>query len=251
MAFILSYLFIIGLLLGSFFNVVGLRVPEKKSIVAPRSACPNCHTTLSWTELIPVFSYLWQRGQCKHCDQKISPLYPFMELLAGVLFAFSFYVIGYDMEMIVALSLVSLLLIITVSDLTFMIIPNKVLLVFFVLFIVLRAAIPLDPWYDPALGFIAGFGLLLLIAIVSRGGMGGGDIKLVAVLGIALGLQNVLLTFFFAAMLGSIAGLIGILLGKVKRKNPIPFGPFIAMGALIAYFYGSKIVAWYINSFLY
>ncbi|MEQ6389143.1 prepilin peptidase [Bacillaceae bacterium S4-13-58] len=246
----LTYLFIVGLILGSFFNVVGLRVPKQKSIIAPRSSCPTCHHTLTWKELIPVLSFLWQRGRCTNCKKKISSIYPVMELLTGVLFAFSYYVLGYGMEMFIALSLISLLHIITVSDLSYMIIPNKILLVFLVLFIFLRIITPLNPWYDAGMGFIAGLVLLLLIALVSRGGMGGGDIKLFAVLGIALGLKKLLLAFFLSAFLGATIGLIGLIVGLVKRKNPIPFGPFISMGALISYFYGTEIVNWYFSLFL-
>lgn len=226
---------------------MGLRVPEGKSIVTPRSACPNCHQTLSWKELIPVFSFLFQKGKCKNCGAAISKIYPIMELLTGLLFAFSFYHIGFHWELLATLTLISLLHIITVSDLAYMIIPDKVLLFFVFIFIIERIFIPISPWYDPILGAVVGFGLLFLIAVVSKGGMGGGDIKLFGVIGIVLGLTNTLLTFFFAALLGSVIGMIGLLAKKVKRKNPIPFGPFIAAGALLAYFYGHDLLNWYLS----
>lgn len=226
---------------------MGLRVPEGKSIVTPRSACPNCHQTLSWKELIPVFTFLFQKGKCKNCGAAISKIYPIMELLTGLLFAFSFYHIGFHWELLATLTLISLLHIITVSDLAYMIIPDKVLLFFVFIFIIERIFIPISPWYDPILGAVVGFGLLFLIAVVSKGGMGGGDIKLFGVIGIVLGLTNTLLTFFFAALLGSVIGMIGLLAKKVKRKNPIPFGPFIAAGALLAYFYGHDLLNWYLS----
>lgn len=226
---------------------MGLRVPEGKSIVTPRSACPNCHQTLSWKELIPVFSFLYQKGKCKNCGAAISKIYPIMELLTGLLFAFAFYHIGFHWELLATLTLISLLHIITVSDLAYMIIPDKVLLFFVFIFIIERIFIPISPWYDPILGAVVGFGLLFLIAVVSKGGMGGGDIKLFGVIGIVLGLTNTLLTFFFAALLGSVIGMIGLLAKKVKRKNPIPFGPFIAAGALLAYFYGHDLLNWYLS----
>jgi leader peptidase (prepilin peptidase) / N-methyltransferase len=197
-----------------------------------------------------VFSFLFQNGKCKTCGQKISFIYPVMELLCGLLFVFAYYKIGPEVELVVALTLISLLLIITVSDLAYMIIPNKVLIVFLVLFMIERFLIPVDPWYDPLLGAIIGFGLLFLIGVISKGGMGGGDIKLFGVLGLALGWSSILLTFFFAALIGTVVGIIGMLLGKVKRKKPIPFGPSIAAGSLLAYFYGDTIIHWYITTIL-
>ncbi|WP_238389607.1 A24 family peptidase [Virgibacillus sp. MSP4-1] len=244
------YLFILGLILGSFFNVVGLRVPEKQSIVKPRSACPHCHRTLTWKELIPVLSYVWQKGKCSSCSQKISPIYPAIELLSGGLFAFSFYMFGFDPEIIVAFTLISLLLIITVSDLAYMLIPNKVLIIFIILLGFERTFIHLHAWYDPLLGFLTGFLLLLGIALVSKGGMGGGDIKLFAVLGVALGLSNLLVAIFLSSLIGAVVGLIGMAAGKVQRKKPVPFGPFIMAGSLIAYFYGSRLIDWYFGFFL-
>ncbi|MRG87495.1 prepilin peptidase [Salinibacillus xinjiangensis] len=244
------YIFILGLTLGSFYNVVGLRVPEGQSIVSPRSSCPNCQRELTWRELIPVFSYVFQKGKCSNCKATISPKYPIFELITGLLFVLSFYLIGFDLELIAALSLVSLLVIITVSDLAYMIIPNKVLAFFIVLFILERIFVPLDPWYDPALAFIVALVLLLLVGIVSKGGMGGGDIKLFAVLGVVLGLEKILLTFFLSALIGAVFGGIGLIIGKSKRGNPIPFGPYIAVGALLSYFFGTEIIHWYFSTFL-
>ncbi len=169
-----------------------------------------------------------------------------MELSCGILFVLSFHVIGLQAELIVALTLVSLLQIITVSDLAYMIIPNKVLLLFLFIIVMERTFIPLTPWYDPILGAITGFVLLYVIAIVSKGGMGGGDIKLFAVLGFFLGLSNLLLAFFLATFVGTVIGVFGMIAGQVKRKKPMPFGPSIAIGSLIAYFYGTDLVDWYL-----
>lgn len=247
---LIIYFFTIGLVLGSFFNVVGLRVPEYISIVKPRSACPNCKTTLSPIELIPVISFILQKGKCRNCQTTISPIYPIFELLTGILFAFSFYYFGLTSELIVGLTLISLLMIIVVSDFKHMIIPDKVLLFFTPLFIVERIFIPLYPWWNPMTGAAVGFGLLLLIAIISKGGMGGGDIKLFAVLGIVLGWKLVLLAFFISTLFGAVFGLIGMLMKKVKRGKPMPFGPYIALGTLVTYFYGEEIMIWYSVNFL-
>lgn len=133
-------------------------------------------------------------------------------------------------------------MIIFVSDVTYMVIPDKVLLFFTGLFLLERIFIPLEPWWDSIAGAAVGFFILLLIAVVSKGGMGGGDIKLFALLGIVVGIKIVLLSFFIATLYGALFGVIGLITGKLKRKNPIPFGPFIAAGTLTAYFYGDLIL---------
>ncbi|MEC1759139.1 prepilin peptidase [Schinkia azotoformans] len=250
MLFFLSYLFVIGLIFGSFFNLVGLRIPENLSIVKPRSACPNCNHQLTAVELIPVISFLIQRGKCKNCSSKISPIYPTFELITGILFAFSFYYFGLTTELIVSLTLISMLIIIVVSDIKYMLIPDKVLIFFAPLFIIERIFIPLDPWWNPILGAAIGFGLLLLIAIVSRGGMGGGDIKLFAILGLVLGWKLVLLAFFMSTLFGSIFGIIGLLIKKVERGKPMPFGPYIALGTIVTYYWGEILINWYSTNFL-
>jgi leader peptidase (prepilin peptidase) / N-methyltransferase len=243
---ITSILFL-GLLLGSFYNVVGLRVPEGKSIVAPRSSCPKCGHQLTALELIPVLSYLFQRGKCRQCKIGISPVYPFFEFLTGLLFAAAFLMTGWNFELVIALTLISLFIIITVSDLAYMIIPDKVLLVFAGFFALERIYLPLMPWWDSLIGAAAGFILLLLIAFASKGGMGCGDIKLFALIGFAVGFKLMLLAFFFSTFFGAFFGIIGLLFGLVKKKEPIPFGPFIAIGTLTAYFFGENIVDWYLN----
>ncbi|KZM56336.1 prepilin peptidase [Aeribacillus sp. FSL K6-1121] len=247
MVFVYLFFFVIGIIFGSFFNVVGLRVPKKRSIVQPRSHCPHCGHFLSWYELIPIFSYVLQKGKCRSCRVPISAIYPVMELFTGLLFVFSFYKIGFSKELIVALPFVSLLIIITVSDLSYKLIPNRILIFFFVLFIFLRIWIPLHPWYDSIIGMTVGFILLYIIAIVSNGGMGGGDIKLFAVLGYALGLKGVLLAFFLSTLIGALFGLFGIITKQLSRKSAIPFGPFISIGAVLSYFYETEIFHWYIQ----
>ncbi|MFJ5621765.1 prepilin peptidase [Peribacillus loiseleuriae] len=243
--FIYSYLCILGLVLGSFYNVVGLRIPEKQSIVRPRSHCPSCKRTLTTTDLIPVFSYLFLKGKCRNCHSKISPLYPLMELSTGLLFMLAFYEFGWTGELVIALTFISLLVIIIVSDIVYMIIPNKVLVFFAPILLVERFIVPLDPWWDMFVGAIVGFGLLFFIAVISKGGMGGGDIKLFFVLGLALGLKLTLLTFALASFFGALYGVAGMIRGNYKKRQPIPFGPFIAIGALLSYFYGAEILNYY------
>lgn len=245
--FWISMFFLFGIIFGSFFNVVGLRVPKKLPFHNDRSFCPSCKQQLSWYELIPIISYLLQQGKCRNCDTHISLIYPIVEAFTGFLFAFSFMKIGFEVELVTALFFVSMLMIIFVSDITYMLIPNKILLFFLPFFILMRFLSPLTPWYDAIIGAIVGFGLIALIIIVSQGGMGAGDMKLFGVIGIVLGWKNVLLAFFIAAFLGAFIGGILMLVNKVKKKQPIPFGPYIVIGALISYFYGEQILTFYLS----
>ncbi|MFP5114414.1 prepilin peptidase [Bacillaceae bacterium C204] len=244
---ILFLLFIYGIIIGSFLNVVGLRVPLKKSIVTPRSACPKCGHQLKAHELIPVVSYIIQRGKCRGCQSRISPIYPTFELLTGILFATAPLVIGWSGELLVALSLISMFMIIIVSDIHYMLIPDKILIWFAGIFLLERILWPLSPWWDSILGAVTGFSLLLLIAVVSKGGMGGGDVKLYALLGLVLGFKLVLLSFFLSTLYGAVIGGLALLFKIVKRRQPIPFGPFIAAGTLTAYYWGTEIIDFYLR----
>ncbi|MEK5147577.1 prepilin peptidase [Psychrobacillus sp. FSL K6-4615] len=241
--------FIYGLVFGSFFNVVGLRVPKGESIVRPPSHCTVCDRNLTVKDLVPVFSYVFLKGKCRGCGTKIHWVYPVMELATGLLFAFAYYQLGFTLELVVALLFISLLVIITVSDIAYMLIPDKILLFFLIPLIVLRVFEPLSPWWDSIVGAVVGFGVLFLIAIVSKGGMGGGDIKLFFVIGLVLGWVPTLLTLFLASIIGTVIGVISLKRTKQGRKTPIPFGPSIAIAAIIAYFYGESLVDWYVNLF--
>lgn len=246
---ILCLFFIYGLVFGSFFNVVGLRVPKGESIVRPPSQCTVCDRNLTVKDLVPVFSYVFLKGKCRGCGTKIHWVYPVMELATGLLFAFAYYQLGFTLELVVALLFISLLVIITVSDIAYMLIPDKILLFFLIPLIVLRVFEPLSPWWDSIVGAVVGFGVLFLIAIVSKGGMGGGDIKLFFVIGLVLGWVPTLLTLFLASIIGTVIGVISLRRTKQGRKTPIPFGPSIAIAAIIAYFYGESLVDWYVNLF--
>ncbi|MDQ0219381.1 prepilin peptidase [Peribacillus cavernae] len=249
MAFIYAYQFILGAVLGSFYNVVGLRVPENVSIVRPRSHCPACKRTLGTLDLVPILSYLFLHGKCRGCGTKISVVYPAVELVTGLLFIFALYRFGLTGELAIALLFISLLVIIFVSDISHMIIPDKVLLFFLPFLILGRIVVPLEPWWDMFSGAFSGFALLFLIAIISKGGMGFGDVKLFFVIGLVLGFKLTLLAFFIATLIGAFYGIAGIAAGRFKKRQPIPFGPFIAVGALVSYFYGGIILNWYFRMF--
>jgi len=241
------FIFLFGLVFGSFYNVVGLRVPQKESIVHPPSHCPKCQRRLTVLDLVPVLSYVFLGGKCRGCGNKISWVYPVIELMTGVLFAFAYWQLGWGIELIVAFLFISLLVIIVVSDLAYMLIPDKVLVFFFPLLVIGRVLSPLTPWWDSLVGAVVGFGILYIIAVLSNGGMGGGDIKLFFLIGLVLGTIDTLLTLFLAAVIGMIVGITMLSKNKQGRKTPIPFGPSIALAAVIVYFYGDRLINWYLG----
>jgi leader peptidase (prepilin peptidase)/N-methyltransferase len=237
--------FVLGLVFGSFFNVVGLRLPKNISFVSDRSRCPYCWSSITLIENIPLFSFLVQAGRCRKCKKKISVLYPVIELTTGILFALSFHLLGWQIELILALLLVSLLMIILVSDLKYMVIPNKVLLFFLPILIIFRILEPLDPWWSSIAGALTGLLLLALIIIISRGGMGAGDMKLFGLLGIVFGVNKILLALFLSSLIGAIIATFLLGTKRINRKQPVPFGPFIVIASLITYFYGDYFLNWY------
>lgn len=239
--------FLLGVIFGSFFNVVGLRSPKNITFIHYPSHCPHCNETLRWHELIPLLSFLWQQGTCKNCQARISPMYPIIELITGILFVYSYFQIGFQIELITAFLFISLLVIITVSDIAYMLIPNKIILFFLPLLIISRIISPLTPWYDMIIGAVVGYTTIALIIVLSRGGMGAGDMKLFFILGIVLGWKEVLFTLFLASLLGACIGLILRFIRKVGRRQPIPFGPYIALAAIISYFHGDALISAYLH----
>ncbi|MBU1020016.1 MAG: prepilin peptidase, partial [Firmicutes bacterium] len=162
------YVFLMGLFLGSFFNVVGIRIPNKESLTG-RSHCPNCNRTLGVLELFPIVGYIVLGGRCKECKTHISIKYPLMELLTGILFLVSFVLLRENMvEYILIVVFISLMVIITVSDLYYQVIPDIILIIFFPIILGLRLLSPINAWYDGILGGILGFGFMYLIALYGK-----------------------------------------------------------------------------------
>jgi leader peptidase (prepilin peptidase)/N-methyltransferase len=240
--YILVYglLFVLGSSLGSFFILVGSRTAKKQSIVSPGSHCTNCETQLKIYELIPVISWLFLRGKCRTCQTKIPVSYILLEALSGVIMVTSCYLLAWSTETIVAMTFYYLLLTITISDLEEHKIPNSVILHFFIIGLFERLLISeTTNWYfNPFLGIIVGFGIMFLLAYFSKGGMGGGDIKLLAVIGVFIGPLGALITLFLAAFLGLFYAIFSG--AALKKGTKIPFGPFLAIGAWIPYFYVSN-----------
>ena len=229
-------LFVFGTIFGSFYNVVGDRVADGKSIIYPPSHCPKCKHRLTPLELVPIFSYLFQGGKCKNCKCKIPLFHPLYEIFVGLLFMFSYISFGFTGDLVIAITFVSMLAIIIVSDYYYMIIPDEIL-IFFGVTLALEVLLinGIDAFGISLLSGIISFGVMFLIKlfgdfIFKTESMGGGDIKLLFFLGFILGWPQALLSIF----LGSIIGLpISLIVLKIKNTNIIPFGPLLALGAII------------------
>lgn len=227
------YFFIVGAIFGSFYNVVGYRLPRGESLVKPRSHCPNCNHILTPIELIPIFSFLFQGGKCKNCKQKISWFYTIFEFLTGLLFAISYLIFGFSINLVIALLFISMSVIIIISDYQTLTIPDEVLIFFSVCFLIcnyLNGHL-IDSLFDASISFFTMY-LIKKIAdfCFKKESMGGGDIKLLFVFGLVLGYEMAIFSIF----LGSIVGLpISLLFLKYKNTNIVPFGPFLCVGALI------------------
>lgn len=242
--------FIYGLILGSFFNVVAIRLLKNESLIFPPSHCPHCGNRLRAVDLIPVVSYLLLKGKCRNCKTSISPLYPFGELLTALSIFFIYKTVGLSLELIPALLITILLVISVLTDIRKQLILDVVTLPMLGLVVISRLFIGTESFWHYLLGGIVGFSLLLLLAIVSKGGMGGGDIKLYAAIGVALGPLLTVMSLVLASFVGAITGLFLMMTGKLKRGQPLAFGPFIMIGTLISYGYGREIWDWYLGIFL-
>ena len=241
-------IFITGLIIGSFLNVCIYRLPQNQSIVTPPSRCMSCNTRLKPWDLIPVISYLFSRGHCRYCGTAFSSRYALVELLTASLFVWCLEVFGPSPELVKGLILTAFFIVITFIDYDHQLILDKVLLW------LAGAGVVINLWLgsvgilDMLIAGLLGGGLLLIIALVSGGGMGGGDIKFAGALGLCFGWQYLLLTLLLAFILGGVGGAV-LLISKIKgRKDFIPFGPFIALGALFSLLYGNNIITWYVGN---
>ena len=228
--------FIMGLIFGSFYNVVAYRLSNNISLINPvRSMCPNCKKELGILELIPIFSYVFLKGKCSICKEKISLFYPFIELLTGINFALSYYLSGFSIDLLIMLILFSYFSIVIYSDFKYMIIPDEVTIVTVILTLILIIIKGL--YLNILVGFISFLSTYLFAKIISlilkKDAMGGGDIKLMFFVGLLLN-YNALLAFFISSFLAFPAAFYV----TVKNKNSkIAFGPFILLATIIIYIF--------------
>lgn len=247
---------LLGAVLGSFLNVVIHRVPLAESILYPRSRCPSCDHSLSWWENLPVVSWLLLRGRCHGCGQGISVRYPIVEILCALLAYSLFARFGPTPLFLVYLYFALNLVALTYIDLDHQLLPDRMTLSGLIIGLAVAPMLELDHPLEAAgealLGAFIGGGILYAVAwgyekATGREGMGGGDIKLLAMIGAFLGWQGVLLALFLASVIGSFVGVIMMLTSGADRKLALPFGPFLALGALVSLYWGDGIVAWYLG----
>jgi leader peptidase (prepilin peptidase) / N-methyltransferase len=240
--------FVFGLIIGSFCNVVIYRLPHGQSIISPGSHCRSCGTPIRPWDNIPVLSYPLLRGRCRVCKESISLRYPCVELASGALYVLLWYKYEFNILLFVVYALLtSALLVVALIDLDHKIIPNTITLPGMLI------GLGLSPWALPItplaslIGLVAGGLFFYIVALVSRGGMGGGDIKLIAMIGAFLGWQGTFFTILMGALLGSVVGVGLMLLGKKGRKDKVPFGPFLSFGAILFTLVGHDLIRWYIG----
>ncbi|GAB6909622.1 Type 4 prepilin-like proteins leader peptide-processing enzyme [Desulfosarcina cetonica] len=243
--------FIFGACIGSFLNVCIYRIPEGLSIVYPGSRCPRCETIIPFYDNIPIISYLLLAGKCRTCHLPIALRYPFVELLGGLFGLASVHTFGPTVQAGVVFVFIATLIVVTFIDLDHRIIPDRISLPGIPFFFLAAFALPAIAWQARAIGIVAGGGILFAVAwiyhrITGREGMGGGDIKLLAMIGAMIGWQGILFTIFAASALGTIVGLLAMLKSGKGMQLAIPFGPFLAGGAMIYLFFGERLIDWYL-----
>ena len=241
---------IFGLCIGSFLNVCIYRIPAQKSIVSPGSACPGCGTAIRFYDNIPLVSYLSLGGKCRQCQSPISFRYPLIEMLTGAFSVGLFLKFGLSIQTIVYFVFICVLIVITFIDIDHRIIPDRITLPGIFVFFSAAFAIPSLSWIDSLLGIVIGGGSLFLVAVVyhllaHKEGMGGGDIKLLAMIGALVGWKGVFFTIFVSSAVGTLAGLLIMIVTRQNLKLAVPFGPFLSIGAATYIFFGPQLLTWY------
>lgn len=242
------YVFVLGAIFGSFYNVVIYRLPRKLSISKGTSFCPTCQHRIMPLELVPILSYVFLRGKCAHCHTSISLRYPMIELLTGLTFLLSYLRFGLSYSTLIAMALASICIIVAMIDIDTKEIFDRfhiLILVLALFHIFVTSSLEIQ---SHIIGFFIISIPLYIIALLT-GGIGGGDIKLIAVSGLLLGFQATLVAFFIAAMLGGSVAIYLLLSKKTQMKSLIAFGPYLCIGIFIAYLYGYEIFMWYLRLF--
>ena len=235
--------FIFGAAIGSFLNVCIFRLPEEKSIVKPASQCPVCHHPIRYSDNIPIISFLLLGGKCRDCSARISWRYPLVELITALLSLALFFKFGLSLNFFIFFIFTAVLIVITFIDLDHQIIPDVLTLPGIPLFFLAAVFLVKVPWKDALIGLLIGGGVLMTIAIVyefitKREGMGGGDIKLLAMIGGFFGWQSLIFVLLFSSFTGAIIGITAMIIKKQDTKYAVPFGPFLSAAAVAYIFWG-------------
>ncbi len=246
------FVFLLASMIGSFLNVCIHRIPSDESIAFPASHCPHCHTPIRPWDNIPIVSYMILRGRCRHCQTGISIRYPVVEALTGLAGVATYAVFGIDPQALLFFAFLCALIVITFIDIDHQIIPDVISLPGIAIGLA-AAFLPGDPaWTDSLIGILLGGGILWAIAegyfrLTGREGMGGGDVKLLAMIGAFLGWRAIPVTLMIASLSGTALGFAMMLRSGEGRQMAIPFGPFLAVGAVAALFAGDPLIEWYLN----
>lgn len=248
-------LFVLGAIFGSFANVIIYRLPREESIVKPGSHCYSCKKPVKWYDNIPIFSWFILRGKCRNCKAPFSIRYPIVELITAVLFALSYHYAGLSWTLLEYLIFVFGLVVCTFIDLDHMILPDEFTLSGIVIGLVGAALNPQREFLDALFGMLMGGGFLWGMAYVyylltKQEGMGGGDIKLLAWIGAIIGWKGIPFVIMMSAIIGSVVGIAFAAKQKAGLKTMIPFGPYLALGAILYLFGGETIALWYLDLFL-
>ena len=262
MAVTYGIIFIFGLIIGSFINVLIFRIPQGKSIVTPPSACINCGSRLTPQDLVPIFSFIFLRGKCRHCGTRISPRYPLVELITAGIFVVLHYKYGLSVPFFAFAFLMTILIAILFIDIDHRIIPNGLVLIAMtggLLLFICNILYPMpevfgdSKWWTPLAGLLPGSGFLLMVAILGSliyktdDAMGMGDVKLMAPIGMFLGWKLCLIALFISVVIGGVVSLLLMVTGIKKRKDTVAFGPFIVIGAFTTIIWGWDLLSWYLS----
>jgi len=239
--------FIFGAIVGSFLNVCIYRLPRDKSIIVPNSFCPHCEKPIKYYDNVPILSYIILRGKCRYCNAKISIKYPIVEFITASLFTLLYEINGLSLELPVMMLFVALLIVISFIDLEFQIIPDVLSIGGLTAGFLLSFTRPVFGFLDALYGILLGGGVLFAIAygyqlLRKREGMGGGDIKLLGMIGAFCGIRGVLFSLMAGSLIGTLVGLPLMIVKKKDTKYAIPFGPFLSLGALLFVFAGDRII---------
>jgi leader peptidase (prepilin peptidase) / N-methyltransferase len=252
----LIFAFVFGLTIGSFLNVCIYRLPLKKSIVTPPSGCTSCGNRIKFYDNIPVLSYLMLRGRCRNCGAHISFQYPAVELSTGLIsmaLLVKYNILNENFsQFFIYFIFIAALICIGFIDLEHQIIPDVISIPGIIIGLLFSLIINHIPWVDSVIGILAGGGILYLVAfiyelITKKEGMGGGDIKLLAMIGAFLGWKAIPFVILISSLTGSVIGSAALMISKKGIRAKIPFGPFLALGAILYVFFGKEIINWYIN----
>lgn len=246
--FLYIYAFILGSCIASFMNVVIYRVPLGLNVAKGRSFCPNCHNTLKPYDMIPVFSWFILKGKCRFCKAPISPRYPIVEFMGGVLGMLCFYRFQFTWFTIIAFVLSMILLAIAWIDHDTMTIPDSLVIATLILAIV-SMVLPGTSLIDRLIGFVCISIPMMLINVIHADSFGGGDIKLCACLGLLMGWKELLVGMFIAVILAGIYGSYLLITKKTEAQAHMAFGPFICFGCFLSFMYGNAILCWYLSLF--